>query len=275
MFSSLSLRRPLLRRSWLRAVASWLLFVVLLVALTLLTSFTIGQPNSFVYGILGTGAAVAATLALYRHQAGLLPGRRTLTHFALGLLTGVGLIALMVVVICAVSGLRLVPAGDGKLVPVVLMLLSFLPLALMEEIPFRGAPFRHLTERYGLRAAQLIGALAFALYHVANGWGILQSFLGPGLWALVFGIAAARSGGIAAPTGLHAGVNIGQRLVGLGTGATAPLWQITTGAGQTGDVAERMLPAGMAFQVLLALGAPLLTEMFTRKRRTQSPTPNR
>ncbi|RYY60919.1 MAG: CPBP family intramembrane metalloprotease, partial [Chitinophagaceae bacterium] len=56
-------------------------------------------------------------------------------------------------------------------------------LALMEEIPFRGAPFRHLTTRTGLRTAQFAGAIAFALYHIANGWGIAQSLLGPFIWA--------------------------------------------------------------------------------------------
>ncbi|RYY64586.1 MAG: CPBP family intramembrane metalloprotease [Chitinophagaceae bacterium] len=131
-----------------------------------------------------------------------------------------------------------------------------------------------MTTRTGLRTAQFAGAIAFALYHIANGWGIAQSLLGPFIWAFVFGLVAFRSGGIAAPTGLHAGVNIGQSLVGLGMGVTQPLWRFVRADGSSEGALEKTTPAGIALQVLLLVAALFLTERLIRKRRsTAAPLP--
>jgi len=37
---------------------------------------------------------------------------------------------------------------------------------------------------------------------------------GPGIWALVFGLGAAWSKGIALPTGIHVALNLSQQVVG-------------------------------------------------------------
>jgi hypothetical protein len=46
------------------------------------------------------------------------------------------------------------------------------------------------------------------LYHIANGWTIASSFYGPGVWGLIFGLAAVYSKGIAMPTGIHYALNL-------------------------------------------------------------------
>ncbi|TCZ74869.1 CPBP family intramembrane glutamic endopeptidase [Flaviaesturariibacter aridisoli] len=278
MISSPRLVRPLLSHPLLRALACWTAFILLLFLITVTFVALVGRPDRIGYGLLGTLAALTATAIFYRRSYwrlyGLLPGRRTLVHFGAGLLGGLALLALIVWVICIASGVRLAATGSSWGWPQALGLFGFVPLALMEELPFRGAPFRHLAARTGLRTAQFAGAIAFALYHIANGWGMAQSLLGPFIWAFVFGVAAFRSGGIAAPTGLHAGVNIGQSLVGLGMGATQPLWRFAGADGSSEGALEKTTPAGIALQVLLLVAALVFTERLIRKRRsTAAPLP--
>ncbi|RYZ17480.1 MAG: CPBP family intramembrane metalloprotease, partial [Chitinophagaceae bacterium] len=179
--------RPLQSSPLLRALACWAAFLLLLFLFTVTFVALAGQPDRIGYGLLGTLAALTATAIFYRRSDwrsyGLLPGRRTLLHFGAGLLGGIFLLALIIWIICIVSGLRLATTNSSWSWSQALGFLGFVPLALMEEIPFRGAPFRHLTTRTGLRTAQFAGAIAFALYHIANGWGIAQSLLGPFIWA--------------------------------------------------------------------------------------------
>jgi uncharacterized protein len=87
------------------------------------------------------------------------------------------------------------------------------------------------------------------------GWDITVSLLGPGIWALVFGLGAAWSKGIALPTGLHVALNLAQTVVGMREESGA-IWMLNE------DPAAALLPAntvGMIGQVAVGVVALILT----------------
>ena len=96
----------------------------------------------------------------------------------------------------------------------VLMLASYLALSCMEELGFRAYALRTLAPSIGAWPAQLVIAVAFAASHLLFGWSWLTVVLGVLPSALLFGIVALRSGGVAMPIGVHAALNIAQWLVG-------------------------------------------------------------
>jgi membrane protease YdiL (CAAX protease family) len=138
----------------------------------------------------------------------------------------------------------------------------------MEEIAFRSYPFIKLHKRFGLRMTQVIVAVVFALYHVAGGQSVLGSFLGPGVYAFVFGLAAVWSGGIAMPFGIHLALNILQPLTGMrgGVGAVWTLSQKNNVAGSSMAAPETI---GMVMQFIVLVAAILLTEYYIRKKGNQ------
>lgn len=250
---------PVLRvRPLLTALLLWLLFLALLIPSSILFARAINaEGGRYLYGVLGTAAALLATAILLRVNrcswatAGLRWSRHTATRFLAGAFVGMALMGATLMLVFVSTGIRPLPAHGftaATLIPVG----ALLPLALMEEIAFRGYAFAELRRKQGLWFAQVATAIAFALYHILNGWPLLIAFIGPGAWAFVFGIAAARSGGISAPTGLHFGVNVAQALVGLGIAtASTAAFQLTDPHGMTGPtVAERTTPAGLAAQAL-------------------------
>jgi membrane protease YdiL (CAAX protease family) len=87
-------------------------------------------------------------------------------------------------------------------------------LALREEMAFRGFPLQSLNKSIGSWKSQLIIALIFSLEHLAGGYTLLQAFLGAGIGAILFGIAALKSKGIALPVGIHLAWNFGQWCAG-------------------------------------------------------------
>jgi len=83
-------------------------------------------------------------------------------------------------------------------------------VAIREELAFRGYPLFSLNYSFGCGPSQLIIFVIFSLEHIAGGMTWIQAFLGAGTGALLFGLAAIKTKGIALPIGLHAAWNFGQ-----------------------------------------------------------------
>lgn len=136
----------------------------------------------------------------------------------------------------------------------------------MEEIAFRAYPFLKLNRVFGLRITQFIVALVFAFYHIIQGWDIQIAFLGPAIWALVFGLAAIWSNGIALPTGIHVALNLIQQLTGIKSGAYASIWVLEHEENAPAEAIALADTVGLATQILVLISALFLTEYYLRKK---------
>ena len=91
---------------------------------------------------------------------------------------------------------------------------AYFMLALREEIAFRAYPLRRLEDDLGLWPSVLIVGLVFALEHLAGGLSWSLSLSGPFAGAILFGMAALATRGIAVPLGIHFAFNLGQWVMG-------------------------------------------------------------
>jgi len=161
-------------------------------------------------------------------QLGLIPGKATLGKLVTGFLIGL-LIAGLHLALALIFGYISLIHATPSFYTVALSFLLYLILATREEIAFRGFALRSLTYKIGAWKAQLIIAFIFALEHMAGGFTWQQAFFGSGVGAVLFGLAALRTKGIALPVGLHAAWNFGQWCFGMKN--TPGIWQVSVSKG--------------------------------------------
>jgi uncharacterized protein len=140
---------------------------------------------------------------------------RTVPRFLFGFVIGVGVVALQNLVIYAGGHVHWVFDRSRCSVGVVLLLLaSYVLLALREEFAFRGYPLFRLEGTWGLWTALVVIGVVFTLEHTAAGWTWSRSLLGPPVGALLFGLAALVTRGLAVPLGIHSAFNFCQWVMG-------------------------------------------------------------
>ena len=88
-------------------------------------------------------------------------------------------------------------------------------------------------------------------------------FLGPGIWALIFGVAAIRSKGIALPTGIHVGLNLVQSIIG-GSRGTDSFWVSSQEESPSNNAVN------LVTRILVLLTGILLTEFYLRKSKKEN-----
>ena len=178
--------------------------------------------NRLAFGVLATALGYVVTLAFVRvsgsslARVGLAWRRSSLGRGLLGAAIGAGIFSVHVaVVLTAGAGqLQFERLPDVGMSTAGIIVFAYLALAAMEEIAFRGYPLRMLYEHYGLWVAQVAVAIAFIVYHVAGGQGLVSAIIGTGLGSLLFGMAAIATRGLAVPIGLHATWNFCSWMVG-------------------------------------------------------------
>jgi len=138
----------------------------------------------------------------------------TVPQLLLGFVIGSALVALQIVTVLAGAHTHWVVGPHQPFGVTLLALVGYFALALREELAFRGYPLRRLESAWGTWGALLLIAGVFTLEHTASGWSWSRSLLGPPAGALLFGIAALSTRGIAVPLGIHAAFNFGQWFVG-------------------------------------------------------------
>ncbi len=205
----------------LKVPGFWILFIFLL--------FIVGRfikpafPASweqFVYGIGGTIGTFLLLWGFIKAEKGTFRNYElfwqsgTLPRFFKGFLFGAIIFSCIMLVLVAAGGIRIRFSNSWD-TSAAFWYLSIIPLALFEELAFRSYPFILLNKKFSFLITQLIVAVAFAVYHMIMGWDTTVAILGPGIWALVFGLGAAWSKGIALPTGIHVALNLSQHVVGM------------------------------------------------------------
>jgi membrane protease YdiL (CAAX protease family) len=254
----------------LKAVLFSVAFTALFALLSFFKSFLPLRFERFTHGIIGTLAALTTIYAFVRLEGksfrhlGLQADRSTWRRLLIGVIAGLATSALMFGSLLVFGRLRLEVQHPQELPSFLFWTLAFLSLAFMEEVAFRGYALAVLKHRIGVWPALLVSTILFAVYHIANGWSVAQSLLGPGVWGLVFGFAALTSNGIAMPTGIHYAVNVSQAALGM-TSGFAPLWTFQL---QDRAVSAQSTQAlGICIQVVLLLVTVFCIEWYRRRKR--------
>lgn len=253
-------------RSIIRSVLFWGICIGLLfLASSQMQPLLPSKWYKLTYGIAGTCCALLTTWLFLKIQKGSCKAiglgwqRRTFIRFLKGVAIGTVLFTVMLFVLVSFSALQFqrnpVPFNIGAFA---ITFLTLIPLALMEELAFRSYSFVTLNKDCGLWITQILTAIAFALYHVAGGQSVSSSFLGPGIWAFVFGLAAVWSGGIAMPLGIHFTINVLQVLAGM-KGSINGFWTLSYPEGTTQTMIARTDTVGVVIHIALLAVAFVLT----------------
>lgn len=282
-----------------RRTAARVLIVFVLGALT--SVFASIFAVSAVFGALGgvsprlgqfvTALVLCVALLLLTHvlqrrvnasldDLGLTFNRSRIRTFALGFVISTALYLGVAGAQSAAVGARWMFAGLPGLNSALLGLIVTFVLVLAEELVFRGVALRHLQTLFGDRAAIVISAVLFGVYHVAQSdhWamGAVFAFAMPALGGVLFAFAAIRSRGLALPLGLHMGGNWVQSAIAgfapVDAHTTSALWRIPISAD---DVQTLMAPdviARLPYLAAVALAA-LSVRMIVRRQGWQTATP--
>lgn len=225
----------------------------------------------FVLGIFGTVSILVITWIFLRvekksfRDIGLNWEAKTPTQFLKGIFIGIGIACTMLLLVISFTDLIIELSDDYELASFLFFSLAFIPTALMEEIAFRSYPFLKLNKVLGLRFSQVFLAILFALYHFGEG-PLINLFIGPGVWAFVYGMAAVYSKGIAMPTGLHFGVNFILASIGDKEGL-APIFTVKYSTEANPEIVEHAEFIGVIGQFVLFSCAIVLMEYYLRKKK--------
>jgi len=234
-----------LRAGW-RAVLFVVIFIVSLLVVSLLVSFTGQVPSVALQVMITAGATGLATWVMLRWMEGapfvsigLDWGRRAGTGLVHGLGVGVGAVWAVTAIELAMGAIRFESrsAGGGSpelssAVMTVLMLTGLLTVgATAEEILFRGYPFQRILEGTNGTVAVLITSAAFGWVHGSNPYATNLAVLNTILAGVLLGIGYLKTGALWWPIGFHFGWNwmlavIGHPVSGLDV-AQLP-WEIVT-----------------------------------------------
>lgn len=215
--------RPLLGGAAILAIGTALVIAILLAATPVMTSAVMPALgarasdaalvetvfNTLVFGAILIAAMIGA--AADKRNA-LTLGTRPALNAAAGV--AIGTAGISASAGYALLAGTLVNAGQAAAAPAMLGwgLVLVLLQTLAEEAYFRGWLQPALAKRWGLTAALIATSLAFAGLHVVGGARAPISLLNLFLGGLMFGLLAARGGGLAAALGTHFAWNAVEQL---------------------------------------------------------------
>lgn len=226
------------RRDALRSVALfWLASLAILVVAGAGRGFLPPAVAGLAWGLVSSCLLLLLTRTMLRRDglawpdAGIGLSWRSLGRGGLGWLLGLGThLATLAAVSTLVAPLSLEEADLPPWGFLFRVMATIAALVVMEELGFRGYPFRRLLQALGPWAAQAVVVIAFLATHLLYGWPARTVLLGVLPSAVLFGVAAWVSGGLALPMGIHAGVNMARWLTG--ETADAGLWTVQALHGQ-------------------------------------------
>ncbi|MDW3191209.1 MAG: type II CAAX endopeptidase family protein [Cytophagales bacterium] len=196
------------------------LFVPLayMTVLVTLSAFPLGFSifeGRVAYSFLGVAIAFGIILIVIKREKAtfrnyeLYLDKGTYGRFIQGFLWSILLGGGMILIHMYYSGLQFTVNSDHWQM-FILMSLTLIPYAFIEELIFRSVLLTRLNKTYNIWVAQIVIAILFALYHVVGvqGQSLASAFMGPGIWSFIFVALALKSNGISMPTGFHYGLNL-------------------------------------------------------------------
>ena len=261
----------------LSAITLPLLWILSIMIFAALPFSPLGNYKWFVMGIICSLIAWGLTYMFLKFdglsfsQIGLTWQSDTFKKFFIGCLLGIAIAIIMLGIVVLFTDLTIERNAITNNPLTIFWLLLFIPLSFMEELAFRGYAFIKLNKAIGPRLTLIITSIIFAYYHDATGATFLTQLLGPGIWGIIYGLAAIWSDGIALPTGLHAAVNVVQAFFGMKPDKyQSAIWEIDFPTAMTDAMQAQTEIVGMSVQLLLLAFGIFLTEWYLRKQKQLS-----
>lgn len=185
-----------------------------------LTKTVSPEAGPLLVGSIASALTFALTLLFVRwdgvrlRDIGAAATSRTAPRLLFGFVIGIALVGLQDLVIYSGGHAHWVRNTSCPSSLILLALAGYAALALREELAFRGYPLRRLEAAWGMWPALILITIAFTLEHAAGGWTWSRALLGPPAGALLFGMAALATRGLAVPLGIHAAFNFAQWVTG-------------------------------------------------------------
>lgn len=168
------------------------------------------------------------------NDVGIIPGKDSISRFLCGYIIGIGMAAsqALIVLIYGHFQLKLVP--EISMIDILSPLLLYFFIACREELAFRSYSLRSLNISLGPIWALTIIGIIFIVEHVAGGMTWKMAILGSGAGAILFGVSALKTKGLALSLGLHSAWNFGQWALGFKN--KPGIWQAVVEKGYESEI---------------------------------------
>ena len=257
----------------LKAILFCTVFIGLVIILSFSKSFVSDKFERIAHGTIGTFAALLTTFLFVKFDKktfadmGLKFEKNSFQKFFSGVLAGIVLMGILSLSVIFCSNFKVEINSNSNIQKFLFWTLPLIPLAFMEEVGFRAYPLRILKDKSSVRNSIFITSILFALYHVANGWTIQNSFLGAGVWGIIYGLAAIYSNGISMPTGMHYAANLTTTAFGISEGSFN-VWILKSKDGLTLENYQSSQLATLIPQISLLIFAIICMEWYLQKKAT-------
>ena len=234
-------------------------------------AFPLGFSNKLSFGIVACTILLLLSGAFLRYEkiaisaVHLMPNKYSLQKLSVGLIVGALITGAMLFALFTLTSFEIQRIEEATIVSFLLASIAIIPLALMEEILFRGYPFVQLSKVINIRWVILITSVLFALYHYNGNQSIIDLMLGPGIWGVTFGVAAYLSNSLAMPLGMHISANLFQAMFGLKADYVS-MWTIANTIESSGFLLDEKF-LGIAMQLCLLVITILTFELLMKQTR--------
>ncbi len=185
-------------------------------------------------------------------DVGIIPGKYSISRFACGYIIGFLMAASQALIVLFYGHFKLKLVPEISIIDVLLPLLLYFLIACREELAFRSYSLRGLNISLGPILALTIIGIIFIIEHVAGGMTWKMAILGSGAGAILFGVSALKTKGLALSLGLHSAWNFGQWSFGFKN--KAGIWQAIVEKGYESEIENVGLTAFLFVFALAIVG---------------------
>ena len=186
---------------------------------------------------------------------GIIPGKYSISRFLCGYIIGFTMAASQALIVLYYGHFQLKPVPGISMIDILLPFLLYVLVACREELAFRSYSLRSLNMTLGPVWALAIIAIIFIIEHVAAGMTWRMAAFGSGAGAILFGVSALKTKGLALSLGLHSAWNFGQWTFGFKN--KPGIWEAVVEKGHESEMENVGLTA-FIFVMLIAIAGVLI-----------------
>ncbi|MBS1757409.1 MAG: CPBP family intramembrane metalloprotease [Bacteroidetes bacterium] len=183
---------------------------------------------------------------------GIIPGKYSFSRFIFGYIIGFVMATAQALIVLFYGHFQLKLVPDIAMTDILLPLLLYFFIACREELAFRSYSLRSLNISLGPFWALTVIGIIFIVEHVAGGMTWKMAVLGSGAGAILFGVSALKTKGLALSLGLHSAWNFGQWTFGFKN--KPGIWEAVVEKGYEGKVENVGLTAFVIVMLIAIVG---------------------